>query len=490
MEEHDVNRLLNRLIDGSISPEDMVRIQAVMRVNPEVRAEYYDLIGVDLMLTECFEVPDHITVQAKAMNDHWVVRRSSHKVLKSTIWAAAACVLLSLGAIFLLKGKDPAATLNPSSYCRFTVNGSERAVATMKPGEVLALQKDEVLEVKEGVLSLKVGPNVEACVEAPARLSLIAQQGKLKLEEGSVFFNIMPGGKGFEVHTPGGILRDIGTKFGVNVAASGSVETYVTDGIVEIDRGNGEAKRQIRAGETAAWNGLTGTIRGRIGSSQHFVEDLPWEETIFSDNFDDPDGTLIDKKAADTGLPWAMLSETNPSKITKGVLDTSNGPRSLQARFKDSVATDKRKLYIVNLSTAVPANIWDKAKKPDAVECITFQRSKNGGPFFSLTTRMGRGHNWQVKNEREVDSYSIGSRVSALEAHHLILTYDSGKGLVQVYEGSISDDNLIDKPFKVDAGESIDSIIISNDQGGDVALDSLTVRMLTYLQSSGPAGSR
>lgn len=488
MEEHDVNRLLNRLIDGTISPEDMVRIQAVMRVNPEVRAEYYDLIGVDLMLAECFEVPDHITVQAKAMNDHWVVRRSSHKVLKSTIWAAAACVLLSLGAIFLMRDKGPAATLNPSFDCRFTVNGNERAVATMKPGEVLALQKDEKLEVKEGLLSLKIGPNVEACVEAPARLLLIAQQGKLKLEEGSVFFNIMPGGKGFEVHTPGGILRDIGTKFGVNVGGSGSVELQVTDGTVEIDRGNGEAKRQIRAGEMAAWNGLSGTIRGGMGGTAHFVEDLPWEETIFDDNFDDPDGTLVDKKAPDTGLPWAAVMEYNPSKIMKGVLDTSNGPRSLLARFKDGVSTDKRKLYVATFSTTVPANIWDKAEFPDAVERITFQRSKNGGPLFSLTTRKGRDHSWQVKNEQD-DTYSIGSRVSALQPHHLTLTYDSGKGEVCLYEGTNTRGTLIDTPFKVGAGESLDSILISNDRGGDIALESLTVRMLTYPQNGGPAGN-
>jgi hypothetical protein len=490
MEEHEVNRLLNRLIDGSISQEDFARIQGVMRVSPEVREEYYDLIGLDQMLSESYEVPTHISVQAKAMDDHWVVSRSKHKVIKVAVWAAAACVMLSLGSFYLFRDKGPAGTMKPSSDCRFAVNGTEIDVATMKQGEVLALKKDEWLEVKQGFLSLKIGPNVDVCVEGPAQLSLTDQEGELNLKDGSVFLDIMPGGKGFEVHTPAGILRDIGTKFGVHVAGD-SVETHVTDGTVRIDRGNGGSEGEVRAGEMAAWTGKAGSIRRglSISGGRHFVEVLPGDETIFDDDFGDPDGTVLDKKMPDIGLAWATLMEINPSTIVKGVLDTSKGPRSLLARFKDGVSTDKRKLYVVNFSTRVPGNIWDKAGYPDAAERITFLRSRNGGPLFSLVARKSRDHHWQIKNEED-GVHSIGSRISALQPYDLTLTYDSATGEVRLYEGTSTRGTLIDTPFKVGAGHSLDSILISNDEGGDVALENLKVRMLTYREIGGAAGNR
>ncbi|WP_367873155.1 FecR domain-containing protein [Luteolibacter sp. Populi] len=478
MEEQDINRLLNRLIDGTISQEDFARLQGAMRVSPEVRAEYYDLIGVDLMLAERYEVPTHISVQAKAMNDHWVVRRSKHKVVKAAVWAAAACVLLTLGGAYLFRDRPPAATLTSSFDCQFTIDGSERSITTLK--------EDEMLEVKNGVLSMSIGPHVKALIEAPARLRLTTHEGRLDLQEGSVFLQILPGGKGFEVHTPGGIIRDIGTKFGVHVAADGTVETHVSAGTVEIDREDGQAKRQIRAGEMAIWNGK-GAIRGGINTAGRFVEDLPWEETIFDDNFDDPDGTVLDKKKPDTGLPWATLMEMNPSTISGGMLDTSTGPRSLQARFKADQSS-KRRVYIVNFSTQVPGNIWDKAGYPDAAERITFLRPGDA-PLFSLVARASRTHHWQIKNELNGD-HSIGTRVSSLLQHDLTLTYDSGTGEVRLYKGSSTKGTLIDQPFKVGAGNSLDSVIVSNDGGGDVALENFTVRMLTYPQNGDSPASR
>jgi len=494
MEEHEVNRLLNRLIDGSISTEDFARIQAVMRVNPEVREEYYDLIGLDLLLSESYEVPTHISVQAEAMhNDHWVAKRSKHKVIKIAVWAAAACLMLSLGSFYLFRDKGPPGTLTPSSICRFSVDGNEVDFAAMKPGEVLALKKDELLEVKEGVLNVKVGPNVDVCVEAPTRLKLIAQEGKLELQEGKAFFSILPGGKGFEVHTPGGILRDIGTKFGVEVTASGQIETHVTEGTIVIDRGDG-TKREIREGSMAVWSGMTGSIRSSLSDGGSFVENLPSKETIFDDDFNDPDGTPIHNKKPDVGLPWKTEWEYNLSAVEKGVLDTSKGPRLLRARFKEGVSTEKRKLYVVNFSTRPPGNIWDKAGYEDANERITFLHSQDASPLFSLEARMSRHHQWQIKNEAEGVSqdrlYSVGSQISVLQPHDLTLTYDSASGEVRFYEGKDTRGNLADKPFKVEAGHSLDSILISNQGGGDVALENLTVRMLTYPQSGSSAGTR
>ncbi len=472
MEEHDVNRLLNRLIDGSISREDFARLQGAMRVNPEVRAEYYDLIGVDQMLSERYEVPTHISVQAKTMDDHWVVRRSKRKLVTGIIWAAAACVLLSAGGFFFLRGREPAATLTASVDCSYSIDGTPRSITTLK--------KDELLTVDSGVVSMAIGTHVEACVEGPARVRLIAHEGKLELQEGSVFLQILPGGKGFEVHTPGGIIRDIGTKFGVHVSSDGTVETHVTAGTVEIDREQkGEQPRQIRTGESAVWT-RAGSIRGGRYATDRFVQSLPWEDTVFADDFDDRDGTLLDKKTPDTGLPWVAQAEMNPTTIVDGKLDTSTGWRTLQARFRDEQQSMRRKVYVATFSTRIPANIWDKAGYLDAAERISFHR-KSGGPLFSLVGRASRNHLWQLKNESDA-IHSRGTRTSALQSHDLTLTYDSGTGEVRFYEGSSTGGTLLDK-LQVEAGAALDSIVISNDEGGDVSLEDLNVRILTYPQN-------
>ena len=241
MEEHDVNRLLNRLIDGTISREDFTRLQGAMRVNPEIRAEYYDLIGVDLMLAERYEVPTHISVQAKAMDDHWVVKRSKHKVIKVAFWAAAACVLLTLGGAYLFRDKPAPATLSSFSECTYTIGGVAQSAqpTTLKTGEEV--------EVKSGLLSMDIGPHVKVVVEAPTRFRLPADKGKLELLEGSAFLSIQPGGRGFQVLTPGGILEDIGTQFGVNVNHDKDVEVHVIDG-QGLDPGRLGHPRPLRRG--------------------------------------------------------------------------------------------------------------------------------------------------------------------------------------------------------------------------------------------------
>jgi len=477
MEESEVNRLLNRLIDGSINPEDFARLQGAMRVNPEIRAEYYDLVGIDLMLAERYEIPTHISDQAKAMNDHWVVGRSKRKMVTGIVLAAAAVVMLTLGSVFFFQSQQPTTALSASVDCNFSINGAGRSDT---------LKKDELLKVETGILSMQINPYVEACVEGPARLLLRDDDGKLELQEGSIFLQIQPGGKGFEVHTPAGIIRDIGTQFGVHVASDGTVETHVSSGSVEVERQKGERPHRVQTGESATWT-RTGTINRGRNTADRFVRALPSEEALFSDDFDEPDGTPLDKKKPDDGEPWSVLMEMNPTTVGHGMLDTSKGPRTIRAKFLQEKSTGRRKVYVVSFSTRVPENIWDKAAYLDAAERITFHR-KGGAPLFSMVARFSRNHHWQLKNETDA-SHSYGISVSALDPHRLTLTYDTGTGMVRLYEGSNLAGSSPDS-MKVQPGVLLDSLMISNDQGGDVAVDDLTVRLLTYSQASGLTGGR
>lgn len=471
MEDHELNRLLNRLIEGTISRQDFARVQDLMRRDPAVRKEYYDLLGVDLMLAERYEVPDYISVHAKTAEDHWVVKRSHRRLFVRGAWAAAAVLMLSLGAMFLFDGTRSAATLSASVDSNYLVNGEARTATT--------LEKDELLEVKSGVVSMAVGPYVEACVEGPARVKLLARKGKLELQAGKIFLQISPGGRGFEVHTPAGIIRNIGTKFGVEVLPDGTVETHVTSGIVEIERMPGEARQRVHAGSGATWRS-TGNIVTHRNEGEHFVQSLPWDETIFQDDFSESEGTRLDGKKPDIGHPWEVEMERNPSTVSQGRLDTSKGPRTLRAKFRDGQPAVGRRVYMATFSTHVPINIWDKAAYLDAAERISFN-AKGNGHLFSLVARKSRGHHWQLKNERSGE-HSIGTRVSALEPRLLTLTYDTGTGQVNLYDGPGTRGIFIDQ-LKVEPGVLVDSLTISNAEGGDVSIDDLTIKVATYTQN-------
>lgn len=474
MEDHELNRLLNRLIEGTISLRDFQRVQQLMRQEPRVRAEYYDLLGVDLMLHERYEVPDYISVHAKTADDHWVVARSHRKLYLRAAWAAAIVLLLSLGAFFLVDRGGNDATLASSVDSSYTIDGVDKPAA--------ALNKDELLEVKSGVVQLAIGPYVEACVEGPAKVKLLAHKGKLELLQGSVFLQISPGGRGFEVHTPAGIIRNIGTKFGVLALADGSVQTHVTSGVVEIERKPGEARQRVTAGNGATWK-AAGPIKTHRNAAERFVQSLPWDEVLFQDDFSEGHGSRLADKPADAGGPWKVEMELNPTTLTNGKLDTSKGPRTLVAKFRDDPSTSSRRVYMTTFSTHVPENIWDKAAFLDAAERITFN-VKGNGPLFSMVARKSRGHHWQLKNEKD-GSHSIGTRISALEPHPVTLTYDTGSGEVKLYEGSGTGGLYLDG-LKVQPGMTLDSLTISNAEGGDVAIDDLTVKVATYSQHGDP----
>ena len=300
MEDHELNRLLNRLIEGTISPQDFARVQQMMRDDPQVRMEYYELLGVDLMLSDRYEVPDYISVHAKTADDLWVVKRSHRKLYIRAAWAAAAVLMLSFGAMFLMNRNGTDAALASSDDSNYSINGVTQ--------QVTALNKDELLEVKSGVVSLAIGPYVEAWVEGPAKVKLLAHKGKLELQDGKIFLQISPGGRGFEVHTQAGIIRNIGTKFGVLSQSDGTVQTHVTSGIVEIEQTPGGPRERVSAGSGATWK-KAGKITTHRNEAERFAQTLPWTEVIYQDDFNQSEGTSLTDKKPNVGHPWKVEME-------------------------------------------------------------------------------------------------------------------------------------------------------------------------------------
>ncbi len=471
MEDYERSRLLNRLIDGSIGADDFTRLQNLMRYDGEMRQEYYDLLAVDQLLTEAYEVPDYIAVHAQAMDDSWAVRRARRGMMVRSLLSAAAIFAVALGTFLFIRARQPEIRLTGSSDSHYVVNGALSGSSVLDVGETV--------ELKHGVLNVALGPFVEACVEAPANLRLRDRSGTVELVRGSAFFQMAPGSEGFEVHTPAGVIRDIGTKFGVRVAANGQVETHVVSGLVDIERSAGGPVRRVAAGEAVSWT-RHGAFAERKMDGAAFVQSLPIEMPLLVDDFNEPDGTSLSGKPSDVGKSWMVLGETNPTVIRGGALDTSYGPRTIRANFREAPA-ESRSVFVITLNTRTPEKIGDKSYQHDAAEAVALIDA-GGEPVFSLVSRASRDHKWQIRDDRS-DRLSIGTRISALSEHTLTLSYEQETGVVRLFDGPSTQAHLLDE-LKVTPAAMLGALEVSNAWGGDVALDSLSVRLVRYPKKS------
>lgn len=82
---------------------------------------------------------------------------------------------------------------------------------------------------------------------APSTELAFETENRIRINHGTAWFRVLPGGKGFAVDTAHGTVRVTGTSFGVTVDAN-SVQVEVTEGTVELER-NGTAA-SVAAGQT------------------------------------------------------------------------------------------------------------------------------------------------------------------------------------------------------------------------------------------------
>ncbi len=124
--------LIDLLLDGSISEADLLRIEAELSIDREVRQEYYRRLQLDMLL-EC-EAAEVSPTDAKAIvNQSRSVRWLM--ILSGSLVAIAASVLLMVFANQSTKDSDSdargstlAASVEPSASGFAILNGQDAAV--------------------------------------------------------------------------------------------------------------------------------------------------------------------------------------------------------------------------------------------------------------------------------------------------------------------------------------------------------------------------
>jgi hypothetical protein len=466
--------LINQMIDGCISPDDLHELQEILRSSHDARRQYFDMLAVDQLLMERFEIPDSIVIHARAIDHSWALDRFRTQLVCRSLLGAAAALMAGILIFFALRPSPPNILVTPSADSHFFIADKRADQGTPRPW-----RPGETLRIKHGAATAELTPFVEACIEGSSFLRLRDRDGSIDLEEGKAHFQIAPGSKNFEVHVPGAVIRDIGTRFGVEVRPDGASEVHVSSGRVVIDFLNQSNSVVIDAGSAVCWTG-GGAIQRRELDSERFLQSLPRESTLFSDDFSEPDGTQMSGKRPDVGQPWMVGHEDNPTRILAGALDTSYGSRSLTGSFRHNPLPGRRAVYLLTVQTRRPKNAHDKTHYNGSSEEIAIWNG-DGERLFSLWAGSESQHNWVLRDSVS-QSFMSGSECNAMAGRLVTLRYERESGLLTMFNNGLQGEQI--EEIQISPGKSPAFLTVANVQGGDVALSRIEVKVITYSQKS------
>ncbi|MGV3658687.1 MAG: LamG-like jellyroll fold domain-containing protein [Prosthecobacter sp.] len=243
--------LIDAYLDGSISAPQMAELNALLRADADARREFAEVLNVDSALaamaagwTAEHEETEVGKASARSMAWRWGPRAAPRWI------AAAACVGFLIGGA-LLQWEDS----------RRVFARVEKAVGVVSLGlaEGAAL-RHEPQQIKAGTVSLVSARGARIVIEAPAEFWFESAQ-RLHMKRGRLSADVPPAAKGFTVITPTGDAVDLGTRFGVDVPASGAAEVHVFQGEV-ITKASGEEGRQsLRTGDAVSFDAGASTAR-------------------------------------------------------------------------------------------------------------------------------------------------------------------------------------------------------------------------------------
>jgi ferric-dicitrate binding protein FerR (iron transport regulator) len=475
MSSREENELLiQELLEGSISKEDFARIEQLLLTDRELRRDYFALMCTDQMLVDNFDMPGPLAIEPRQLGN------ASLKIApeKSRRWAwisgiAAALVVSAISVFTFYPRPVPIVTVVGSADSYFLIDGITVNEAV--------LAKGQRLEVLDGVVEVRINDATQACIDGPAQVTLAENGQDLDLRRGKVFFTVGDHAREFQVRVAGATVRNSGTQFGIRASEGGSCDVHVVAGSIEIDRGNSQGKWNLKSGEAVSWLNRGATRVAALDVAE-FRKALPQETTVFEDDFSEPKETLLEGKQPDVGQPWRIQKERQATTVGGGRLDTSGGSRNLLGPFLKEPFPDNRQVVLLSFSTRQPSWIWDKQTRLGGIEKIALQ-AEDGRVICSVQARAAEGHRWRLRDEiTGLESDLTG--ISALQESELTLRYDALGGKITLHAGTSTQAEIVAEiPASVRAVPI--ALVIWNDEGGDLAINRLSVRTVNYPSTGG-----
>jgi hypothetical protein len=244
-----LDTLLDRYLNGTLSEAERTELEHTLLANPAARTAFW-------------QQARHHALLARWGQETWGQRRASERGNDSAVseqpapstsasartvafpqwWLgvgalAAACLLIVITLNpFSRTGTvvaDPSSGVSGVAVLAAAV-GAEWSDPTTAPGAGSVLVPGAI-ELKSGALQIEFYSGARVVVEGPARLRLVSELAAI-CDHGSLSAYVPPSAQGFAITTPGLVVTDLGTEFGVRVPVNGKPEVHVFTGLVEVAR--------------------------------------------------------------------------------------------------------------------------------------------------------------------------------------------------------------------------------------------------------------
>lgn len=241
--------LCDRLLDGSLTTEERLRIETLVLEDEAMRRLYVEYLQLHAHLQQqsarLSEAPlasvmsSLAPAPAKPRPTQWRFPRG--------LWKAAAAFVLGLGVAggswFTLHRSASIAVLQEVEGARW-----ESSTLPTEPGSPLPAG---YLRLAEGLARLRFQDGAEVTLEGPAELEIIHRQ-LCRLHRGSLVAHVPDSAKGFTVLTKRATLIDHGTDFGISTDDEGRASVHVMKGEVELQHVTGGPSLRLLTQQMAA----------------------------------------------------------------------------------------------------------------------------------------------------------------------------------------------------------------------------------------------
>lgn len=233
---------------------------------------------------------------------------TSRRGLAWKVLALAASLLLVLTAAWWLVDVVPFGVQprNPQAIA-WLVNAQNCLWSDGEPAG--NMQGGKVLTIEQGLAEIRFLSGAIVVLEGPASLELVSA-GSARLLRGRLTARVPEIAHGFQIFSPRGRIVDLGTEFGIAVAADGTTDVYVFRGKVEAHPTKGDSPGQpvnLQEKQAASIGDAGVSLKEAQPQASQFVREITLPpiqtERKFVLDFQAPvQGTLHDAAGFGTGL--------------------------------------------------------------------------------------------------------------------------------------------------------------------------------------------
>lgn len=242
--DREFQRLVLRYLDDELTPEMLERLSDILW-RDQKRVQEFNDIRLHVSLLQEF------AAQVTSIDQHEIIFPKPAKLRNAKSWAisiAATALVVggvvgALSRLYHRSGSDVAEM--PVAY----LSGATAEFIGEKPPTSDGALGAGSYTMKSGVAQLRMASGASVNIEGPAQFEVVSKD-QVDLYSGVLTAQVPKQAVGFVVETPVGLVRDLGTEFGVSVNNPNEVDVVVFNGRVEVEQG--AQRTELRTGEGLA----------------------------------------------------------------------------------------------------------------------------------------------------------------------------------------------------------------------------------------------